>query len=329
MAAAGPHAWPNPYIECWGWLEDLDLSGGAAALAAIPVTEQHHIKLSGTDTIVAPQHVTWLHRIETSDETPPTTDVGALTISGYDSVIPLPAVQVGGPGYGVLHFRNPIPIPPGASLSVTGNGSGAGAEEHAVILFIENPSNYGSAWPVAALPRDAYFHHVEMVTDAPAAAYRATTVEVSGRSNAFTNSEQALPDLDNIGVYWDSVQAELTAGYTLIVVEDNALEKYLMFPCASTYDRVVYFEDYIGGALWSKSSECHLLGVSGVSNATQQTYLDLYVTGWKSFTNAAMASARVGGGTVAVPSGLSVNLPGITNVVRKPGRTGSGQMRYT
>jgi hypothetical protein len=294
-----PKAWPHPSIECWGWLEDIDLNAGAAALAAIPVTEQHHIKLSGTDTIVAPQHVTWLCRIEVSDETAPTTDAGALTISGYDSVIPLPVVQVGGPGYGVMHFANPLPIPPGASLSVTGNGSGAGAEEHAVILFIDNPANDGNPWPTGSIPTDAIPHRVEMVTDAPAAAYRATTVEISGRTNAYTNSEQVLPDMDNIAVYWDAVQAELTAGYTLIVVEDNLLEKYLMFPCASTYDRKVYFEDYIGGALVSKASECHLLGVSGVTNATQQTYMDLYVKGWKAWStgkqSATVSSAITGG----------------------------------
>ena len=86
------------------------------------------------------------------------------------------------------------------------------------------------------------------------------------------------------------IQAELTAGYTLLVIEDNALDKYLMFPCASTYDRRVYLADYVGGALISKASECHLVGVSGVGNATQQLYMALHVTSWKAFTGSGAAS---------------------------------------
>jgi len=265
-------------LRCVGWLEDANTSGGAAALAAIPVTEQHGIKLSGADTIVLPEHPTWLRGIEVSDETPPTTDAGYISVSGRTSPIRLPVVPAG-QGFGRRWFRNPIPLPAGGTLDCLANGSGAGAEEHGVIAFLEDPA--APAWPATSVPADAFAHPVEMVTDAPAAAYRATTVEYSGRTNAYEDSAEILPDLDGIGVYLDAIQAELTAGYTLLVVEDNSYQNYLMFPCASTYDRKVHLSDYIGGALYSGARDCHLVGVSGVTTATQQLYLDLYVSGWK------------------------------------------------
>jgi hypothetical protein len=271
----------------WGWLEDIDLNAGAAALAAIPVTAQHHVTLSGTDTIIAPEHETLLWGIMTADETPPTTDAGLLTISGYTSPFRLPVVRAG-VGVGIRMFEEPIVIPPGASLSVTGNGSGSGAEEHAVILIVENPE--ANPWPIAAIPKGAFPHPVEMVTDAPTA-YTVAPVEYSGRSNAYENSQEILPDLDDIGVYLNRVQPELTAGYTLVVIEDSRLEKHLMFPCASTYDEPIYLSDFIGGPLMCPANACHRIGVSGVSTATQQLYLDLYITNWKG----TYTTARKGG----------------------------------
>jgi hypothetical protein len=275
-------SFPGPHIESWGWLEDIDLNAGAAAIAAIAATDQKHVTLSGTDAIVAPEHETYLWGIAAADETPPTTDAGYITISGYSNVkFPLPVVPVGGPGFGEVRYRNPVRIPPGAQLDCLGNGSGSGTEEHAVILYVENPAM--QPWPVKNTPGSAFPYFVEMVTDAPPAGVRFTPIEYSGRTNAFEGSVDVLPDLSDVEVYLEALQAELTAGYTVLKLEDNLGEKCLMWPCASTYDRKVFLSDYIGGPLYSRANSCHKVAVAGVSTGTQQMYLDLYVENWKSF----------------------------------------------
>lgn len=302
---------PGPKIETWGWLEDIDLNAGAAALAAIPVTDQKHITLSGTDTIIAPEHVTYLHGILTADETRPTTDAGLLTISGYTSPFRLPTLGLDD-AFGFHRFWNPIRIPEGASLSVTGNGSGAGAEEHAVILLIENP--LANPWPIKAIPSNAFPHYVEMVTDAPPAAYRTTQVEYSGRTNAYENSQEVLPDLDDITVYLRGVKPELTAGYTCTVIGDNRLEKLLILPAASTCDPYWNLADFIGGPLVSTAKSCHNVGISGVSNGTQQLYLDLYIEGWKGNYTTGTKAGGMSAAARALTGNTSVTTGGLSGI---------------
>jgi len=131
---------PNPMFSV-GWVEDIDLSGGAAAIATI--LQQKPDFRSGTDDLKLPYDC-YLKRLLYADETVGstgaiiTTDkplMGNKATIWRENKIPVgdnTIIVEEWPGLGQL-------LPKGSVLSCTGAASGSGAEQHAAILHMHSP----------------------------------------------------------------------------------------------------------------------------------------------------------------------------------------------
>jgi len=282
-----PMPFPNEYIEAIGWSEDLDTNAAAAAAAAIPEAYQKHVELSGTDQIISPSNDTYLHVIITADETPPTTDMGYLSITGYSEPIRLPPSTKGDPGW--MLFDPPLRLPPNTKIDCVINGSGSGIEEHQCILLIENPEMI--PWAVGNV--DGMQYPAEMVTDAPAAAHSPNYVDICGRDNAYENSQTAIADVDDIDIELEAVTMMATAGYGAVCIRDPKREKILILPVIAGYPHRWVLADILGGSLICRADEPLQVGNLGVTTGTQQLLLEMVVTGTeKAFSS--VAAKRTG-----------------------------------
>lgn len=200
------------------WMEDIDLSGGPAAIAA-NLNQFSGYPLNGTDAILAVRDPgLFIKRIMTADETPLTAaafgDLALATRRGGDISLPLSTPD----GPGVLELPGQgIPLPPAEQMDVLGNASGAGAEQHAVVVRIWNP-NHSSDFVHRNPPANAEVCIYEMPTDANTASTIDNFVDVCGRSNAYTNGQTALPDDAQVQIYVHAIRAIVPAGQTGIAL---------------------------------------------------------------------------------------------------------------
>lgn len=131
----------NMGIETYAWAEDLDLSGGAGALAAMKGSVYDGL-YAGLDDIRTRKGfgTPYLLGIMGIDESGGGSG-GYLKVDGRTRAIRFGKLsQTADNEYWLMSFLdNPIALPEGNKISCYGNASGAGAEQHAVIIVVAYP----------------------------------------------------------------------------------------------------------------------------------------------------------------------------------------------
>ena len=263
----------------WVWNEDVATNGGIAAVAAALAAGNRGHELSGTDAIVAPNRENCrITSVLTADETPITASAsGYVTVGSRNRAFQLPLVKGDGtPGF--MSFANigGLRVPKGVSLNCLANASGAGAEQHIVVLNVEDPEYRGL--PIAK-PMGKTKVVVTMATGAIVAQTLSGFVDICGRTNAYTNSIRAIADTKDITVQITKLGGILGAGYSGYVLRDKGGDGQLVFPGVATHP--VYYDlvEMLGNAPTCKADEPLQLGGIGVSTAAQTAWMELLLSG--------------------------------------------------
>jgi len=247
------------------FVEDLDTSGGPAAIAA-NLNQFSGYALTGTDQIDAVRvKGLLLMRIMTSDETPNTApaagDIAIDTRREGDISLPLMG-DLSFPG--VLDLSPGVKIPPFVGINCLANGSGAGVEEHAIALRIWNPEAQ-SDFTVAVPPTDGVEIQInEMPTDANTAVTIDNFVDITGRANAYTNGQVALPDDQRVQVWLKAIRAEVPANMAGIAIAMPGQNHVYIYPAAALGNTKIDFVQEFGGALYC-TADAPIL-VAGIGN---------------------------------------------------------------
>jgi len=247
------------------WAEAVATNGGAAAIAA-NLNQFSGYTLTGTDQINAVRVKNLLlMRIMTSDETVNTAPLpGDLAIdTRREGDISLPfETNLSIPG--VLDLSPGIKVPPNVGMNVLANQSGAGAEMHVIVCRIWNPEAK-SDFVVATPPTDGVEMQInEMPTDANTAVTIDNFVDITGRLNAYTNGQVALPDDQRVQVWLKAIRTFVPADMGGIAVAMPGLNHVYIYPAASLGLTRIDFEAEFGGALFC-TADAPIL-VAGVGN---------------------------------------------------------------
>ena len=247
------------------WVEDIDLNAGPAAIAA-NLNQFSGYTLTGTDQIDAVRvKGLMLMRIMTSDEVKGTPAAGDLAIDGRrEGDISLPLTPtLSEPGY--LDLAPGIPIAPAVGMNVLGNGDGAAAEEHCVVCRIWNPDAQ-SDFTVQPVPATGVEMQInEMPTDANTAYTIDNFVDITGRANAYTNGQTALPDDQRVEIWLKAIRPEVPAGMAGIALAMPGLNHVYIYPAPALGCSRIDFEAEFGGALHC-TADAPIM-VAGVGNA--------------------------------------------------------------
>ena len=248
------------------WTESLDTNAAPAAIAA-NLNQFSGYTLTGTDQINAVRvKGLKLMRIMTSDETvhtaPAAGDLAIDTRREGDISLPY-SLELSIPG--VLDLAPGIAIPPGVGMNVLANKSGAGAEVHAIVCRIWNPEAQ-SDFTVQAPPTSGIEIQInEMPTDANTAVTIDNFVDITGRLNAYTNGQTALPDDQRVQVWLKAIRTEVPADMSGIAIAMPGLNHAYIYPCVSLGLTRIDFVKEFGGALYC-TADAPIL-VAGVGNA--------------------------------------------------------------
>jgi len=260
------------------FVEDLATNGGPAAIAA-NLNQFSGYTLTGTDQIDAVRvKGLMLMRIMTSDETIHTAPAaGDIAITGRrEGDISLPfSAELSLPG--VLDLSPGIPLAPGVGINCLANQSGAGAEEHAIALRIWNPEA-GSDFTVATPPTSGVEIQInEMPTDANTAVTMDNFVDITGRLNAYTNGQTALPDDQRVQIWLKAIRTEVPAAMAGIVVAMPGLNHAYIYPAPALGLTRIDFEAEFGGALYCTADAPILVGGIGNGAAAIPLILEMVV----------------------------------------------------
>lgn len=250
--------------------EDLDLSGGSAAVAAaLKAGIRGQFKLSGTDTILAPNHrEMFICGILSGNETAPNTG-GLLEVAENAR-----GEYVTGNIDALLRIHRQlglmIPIPPKATITWKGP-DGAGAEQNVCSVIIEDPE-MEDVWDITEYERPADLDIdevivVEIVTAARVLQTQSGHVDICGRDTAYVDGTTPISELPH-DLYVLEIESMDVAGYSGFGLESPGGEANLDFPCVATYPEVYDMKEIFGGALHCKADLPFNLYGYGVTTAT-------------------------------------------------------------
>lgn len=260
------------------WVEDVATNGGAAAIAA-NLNQFSGYELVGTDQINAVRiKDLLLMRIMTSDETVNTAPLpGDLAIdTRREGDISLPfETNLSTPG--VLDLSPGIKVPPYVGMNVLANQSGAGAEEHAIACRIWNPVAE-SDFVVSTPPTDGVEIQInEMPTDANTAVTMDNFVDITGRLNAYTNGQVALPDDQRVEIWLKAIRTFVPAAMAGIAISMPGQNHVYIYPAAALGLTRIDFEAEFGGALYCTADAPILVGGIGNGAAAIPLILEMVV----------------------------------------------------
>ena len=260
------------------WVEDLATNGGPAAIAA-NLNQFSGYTLTGTDQIDAVRiKGLLLMRIMTSDETvhtaPAAGDIALTTRREGDISLPFNK-ELGDPG--ILDLSPGVVLPPAEGMNVLANQSGAGAEEHAIACRIWNP-DAKSDFTVQTPPKTGIEIQInEMPTDANTAVTMDNPVDITGRLNAYTNGQVALPDDQRVKIWLKAIRTEVPAAMAGIWVALPGLNHVYIYPAAALGLTRIDFEAEFGGALYCTADAPILVGGIGNGAAAVPLVLEMVV----------------------------------------------------
>ncbi len=233
--------------------EDIDLTGGSAAVAAAlaagirggftvdgdsviaPVSDNMHIVgvLSGTETAAI--------------------EGGTLTVTGMARPLSL-----GGTYVVPLHvFRQLglwIPIGSGADIDFLGYDHAAAAQEFCSVI-VDDP-NMPDPWGItpyqslqSLLGEDGTTISVGIASAARVAATQSGHTDICGRTTAYTDGQAAIANDASIDIYVLDVYVREAAGYSGVGLEAPGNQANLDFPTLATVDSHYNMKEMFGGAL--------------------------------------------------------------------------------
>jgi hypothetical protein len=260
------------------WVEDVATNGGAAAIAA-NLNQFGGYTITGTDQIDAVRiKGLMLMRIMTSDETVNTAplpgDIALTTRREGDISLPF-ETNLSNPG--VLDLTPGVVLPPAEGMNVLANQSGAGAEEHAIACRIWNP-DAKSDFTVSAPPTSGIEIQInEMPTDANTAVTMDNFVDITGRLNAYTNGQVALPDDQRVEIWLKAITTFVPAAMAGIAIGMPSLNHVYVYPAAALGLTRIDFEQEFGGALYCTADAPIVVGGIGNGAAAVPLILEMIV----------------------------------------------------
>ena len=260
------------------WTESLATNGGPAAIAA-NLNQFGGYTLVGTDQINAVRIKNLLlMRIMTSDETvntaPAAGDLAIDTRREGDISLPF-ETNLSTPGH--LDLSPGIKVPPNVGMNVLANQSGAGAEVHVIVCRIWNPDT-DSDFTVQAAPTTGIEIQInEMPTDANTSDTMDNPVDITGRLNAYTNGQVALPDDQRVEIWLKAIRTEVPADMGGIFVQMPGLNHVYAYPAAALGLTRIDFESEFGGALYCTADAPILVGGIGNAGAAIPLILEMIV----------------------------------------------------
>lgn len=268
-----------PRFEDVNWVEDIDLSGGPAAIEANLNLFSGYTSPAADQINAVRQKGLRLMRIMAADETPYTAaqfgDIALATRRQGDISLPLSTPD--GPGILTLGPTG-IPLPPYEQMDVLGNASGVGAEQHCVVARILNP-NQDSNFTVRQAPTgdDIEFDVYEMPTDANTADTIDNFVDITGRLNAYTNGQTALPDDQRVEVWLHAVRFVAPAGQSGIALAMPSQDHVYIYCAPSVANVRVDLEREFGGALYCQGDSPINIASVGTATTLIPTVLEMSV----------------------------------------------------
>jgi len=234
------------------WLEDVDLSGGSAAVAlGLAAGRRGPYRIGGVDTAIAPENNGQGVKIrslwacnETVHNSPCTFTVGSRD-RGTIYLGGINARGGGDPAAVEKLLGIDYPVPAGAALDHLGF-DGGGAEQSAGVLLIDDP-NYPDLWNLQSKQWDDVIS-VTMTTAARVANTISGHTDICGRTTAYTNAETPIPADPNIQIQVIHVTSNDVAGYSgpcLVATEGQGAN--LMLPTPATLPTNWDMYEILGG----------------------------------------------------------------------------------
>lgn len=272
-----------PTVNVWTHNEDIDTSGGAAAVAAALIGGERGHTLVGTDQIKVPSGGVRYLGFQSTDETIATLDAdGYFTIGAkrrFD--IPFNAAQCDitteawFPG-GMLCNAEDL-------IDYVGRSSGAGAEQHTLTHFVDQPS-IGEPWTIRSPVGASCYLTVELVSAALVAQTASGWTDICGRTTAYPNAQAKIPNDKNIGVCLYAITPILTAGYSAIGLRTPSESRNLMFVGDAAGTAVgkakrIDLTQVFGGGLYCTADRPIMFGGLGVGTTAVGALAEIAIFG--------------------------------------------------
>ncbi len=264
--------------------EDIDLTGGSAAVAAALAAGVRGGFVVEGDSILAPvsdgMHIVGvLSGTETA-----AIEGGTITVNGMARNL-----SIGGTYVVPLHvFRDLglwIPLPSGADIDFLGYDHVATAQEFCSVI-VDDP-NMPDPWGITPyqslqglLGDKGTTLNVAVTSAARVAATQSGHTDICGRTTAYTDGQAAIPNDVDIDIYVLAIDVIEAAGYSGVGLEAPGNVANLDFPTLATVQTHYDMKEMFGGALHCKANRPFQIYGYGVgAGAIAETILTLGVKG--------------------------------------------------
>jgi len=230
------------------WLEDIDLSGGSAAVAlGLAGGRNGPYTASGTDIAVLPNHegmrIKHLWAVNETVCNSGASFTATMVPRGNYELFP---INLGTTIVGTQRAYNVnIPVPAGCNLAHLGF-DGGGAEQSAGVVMMDDPE-FPDPWNLKT-PDTSYDEviFVRPTTGARVLNQIAGHTDICGRAIAYTDAQEPIPASEKITIDVLHVQSNDVAGYSgpILVSPGKA---NLCLPCAATMGENWYLHELFDG----------------------------------------------------------------------------------
>lgn len=276
-------------LNTWLFNEDLDLSGGAGAVAAALKGGELGHELVGTDQIVCPRAVSMIG-FEYGDEQSTVADAdGYLAVGNKRRFeLPLEITDL----FNTFKFWAPSPVKLASreGVDLVGRSTGGGAEQHSAVIFVDDPG-VGEPWAIRAPGGGDTTALVALVSAALVAQTQSGFVDITGRTNAYVGGQRLIPNRPSIGVNLLAATLFCGAGYSGVTFRHPSGNRQLALMANSglatagvsaavgaTAQRYDFVEAF-GGGLFCAADKPIEMGGFGVSTTAVQALLELELYG--------------------------------------------------
>ena len=262
--------------------EDIDMTGGSAAVAAALAAGVRGGFVVDGDSILAPKSDDLEIRAIISGTETAAIEGGTLTIAGN----PQSPVSLGGTYVVPLHvFRDfglHIPVGSRADIDFLGYDHAAQCQEFASVIMFDGET--GDPWNITEKPSFEQTLVVSVVSAARVADTQSGDADICGRDQAYADGQPQIPDRKGIDIYVRKVIVREGAGYSGVGLRSPGVNKEevcnLDFPCLATVTEVYDIEKMFGGAFHCTADEpFDLYGFGVGANAVGEVTLVLGVSG--------------------------------------------------
>lgn len=274
-------------LNTWLHNEDIDLSGGAGAIAAALAAGNLGHELNGTDGIMCPRPINYLGFVYADEQSAAADADGNVTI-GNKRAFEIPLEVTDPHNQMKTWFPSPLKLASRENVAVTGRSTGAGAEQHSCIHYVDDPG-LGPAWEIKPVGSGQTSLLVAQVTAALVAQTISGFTDICGRTTAYVGGQRTIPNTPNIGIVLHAITPFHGAGYSGICIRHPQGTRQICLmgqggaatggvtalKGAKRYD----FTKMFGGGLYCKADQPFQLGAFGVGTTAQWALLEMELIG--------------------------------------------------